>query len=91
LDSAFRWLAEQSPDAAERWRNQLRTAILSLTSNPRRFGLAPEADWYQGELRQMLVGKRRGIYRILYEIRESTIYVVRIRHGRQDLLTPESW
>jgi plasmid stabilization system protein ParE len=64
-------------------------AIRSLAENPERFGLAPECRWYPAELRQLLYGKRRGVYRILFEIRGAIVYIVRVRHSAQALLNPD--
>lgn len=58
---AYRWLYERSTQAAERWRGSLLEAVESLSSMPERCSLAPENDWYPGELRQLLHGKRYGI------------------------------
>ncbi len=85
IDSAFAWLSERSP-AAVRWYEQLSRSIQSLEENPKRWGLAPEDEWYEGELRQLLHGKRRGVYRVLFEIRGNTVYVLRVRHSAQELL-----
>jgi plasmid stabilization system protein ParE len=63
-------------------------AVLSLQDNPDRCRLAPEAEFYPGQLRQLLYGKRRGIYRILFEVQGDTVYVLRVRHGSQALLGP---
>jgi len=64
-------------------------AVRSLESNPRRRELAPESEWYPGELRQLLHGKRRGIYRILFEVRGDTVHILRVRHSAQALLEPD--
>jgi plasmid stabilization system protein ParE len=51
--------------------------------------LAPENEWYEGgELRELLYGKRQGVYRILFEVRGDTVYILRVRHGAQELLGP---
>lgn len=87
IDQALEWLSERSPTAAARWHQRLLEAIQSLENNPERCGLAPEAQWYPGgQLRQLLHGKRQGVYRILFEVRDTTVFIVRVRHGRQDLL-----
>jgi plasmid stabilization system protein ParE len=88
LDEAFGWLHERSPSAAARWYERLMEAVQSLETNPERCGVAPEEEWYQGGLRQLLYGKRRGVYRILFEIRGRTVYVLRVRHSAQALLEP---
>jgi plasmid stabilization system protein ParE len=88
IDAALEWLTQQSRPAAVRWHQQLTEAIRSLENNPERWGLAPESEWYSGELRQLLHGKRRGVYRILFEVRGDIVYVLRVRHGAQALLEP---
>ena len=88
IDEALAWLSERAPAAAARWHERLLEAVRSLEDNPARCGLAPESEWYPGELRQLLYGKRRGVYRILYEIRGNTVYILRVRHSAQALLEP---
>jgi plasmid stabilization system protein ParE len=88
IDEALAWLSERSRAAAGRWHENLMDAVRSLEDNPGRCGLAPESEWYPGELRQLLHGKRRGVYRILFEVRGNTVYILRIRHSAQALLDP---
>jgi plasmid stabilization system protein ParE len=90
IDRAFGWLAERSPASAARWHRQLLDAIGRLKTNPERCPLAPESEWYAGgQLRQLLHGRRQSVYRILFEVRGTTVYILRIRHGAQDLLSPD--
>ena len=88
IEEQYNWLAERSETKANRWRNSLLEAIGSLEDNPERCPEAPEAEWHEG-LRQLLHGKRRQIHRILFEIREETVVVLRVRHSAQDFLRPE--
>jgi len=85
----FRWLSQHSPAAAERWRAALLTAIDSLVDHPERCALAPEDEWYQNGLRQLLHGKRRSVYRILFEVRDGVVVILRVRHAAQALLEPD--
>ena len=89
IDEALAWYAGRSIKAAIRWYVKLMEAIRSLADNPERFGLAPESESCSAEIRQMLYGKRRGIWRVLFEIRGDTVYILRVRHSAQDLLEPE--
>ena len=89
LEAALAWLRRRSPAAAERWFRRIEKDIATLESKPLRCPLAPEAEFYPGELRQLISAKRKNIYRILFEIREDTVYIVRIRLSAQDLLFPE--
>jgi len=88
IDEALEWLGERSRTAAVRWHAQLLEAIRSLENNPQRCGLAPESELFPGELRQLLHGKRQRVYRILFETRGNTVYILRVRHGAQSLLEP---
>jgi plasmid stabilization system protein ParE len=92
VGEALEWLVERAPLAAARWHDRLLDAFRSLENSPERCGLAPEAEWYPGgELRQLLYGKRRGVYRILFEVRGDTVYILRVRHSAQALLQADEW
>jgi plasmid stabilization system protein ParE len=89
IDASLAWLVERSQAGARRWYERLVEAIHSLENNPERCGLAPENEWYEGGgLRQLLHGKRQNVYRILFEIRGDTVYILRVRHSAQALLDP---
>jgi plasmid stabilization system protein ParE len=85
---AYAWLAEHSATAARRWQESVFRVIDTLAVDPVRYPLAPEEEWYGGNLRQLLFGKRRGVYRLLFRIRGQTVQVLRVRHHAQDLLRP---
>jgi plasmid stabilization system protein ParE len=89
MDLAYAWIAGFSTSAAERWKHRLLKAVDSLENLPARCGLAPEAGSFGREIRQLLFGKRSGIYRILFEIREDTVVVLGIRHGARRFLGDE--
>jgi plasmid stabilization system protein ParE len=86
IDEAMGWYAKRSVPAAIRWYLRLKQAIGSLEDNPDQNARAPESDWCDREIRQMLHGKKRGIYRILFEIRGDIVYVLRVRHGARNFL-----
>ena len=88
IEEQYNWLAERSEAAANRWRNSLLEAIDTLEDNPDRCPEALEAEWHEG-LRQLLHGKRRQVHRILFEIRGTTVVILRVRHSAQDFLGPE--
>jgi plasmid stabilization system protein ParE len=66
---------------AERWYDGLMTALSSLGQNPRRCVRVFTAEFQGAEIRQLLYGRRRGRYRILFTIREETVEIVRVLHG----------
>lgn len=80
-EEAFQWIFDRSPEAAIRWYRGLREAIESLATDPLRCGLAPENEFFEPEIRQLLYGRRRGIYRILFTVRQDVVSVLSVHHG----------
>ena len=72
----FRFLVERSPAAAGRWYTGLEKAISKLS---RLLGIT---------LRQMLYGRRPGVFRILFTIEGDTVTLHYIRHSAQGPIEP---
>ncbi|RUS96994.1 hypothetical protein DSM106972_085440 [Dulcicalothrix desertica PCC 7102] len=89
IDTAYSWLNERNPDYADKWFRGLMNTIASLQEKPRRCALAPENDALASEIRQLQNGKSRNKYRILFTIREDTVFVLHVRHSSQAPLTSE--
>jgi plasmid stabilization system protein ParE len=87
-EEAIRYLQQRSRTGAARWHAGLTEALRSLEDQPERCGLAPEAEELGIELRQLLFGKRRGVYRVLFTIDADTVNVLHIRHAAQRPLQP---
>lgn len=88
VEQALRWFHEQKATAAGgRWYAQLLARIDTLETQPGRCPLADEAVEIGLELRELLFGRRRGIYRILFEIRGREVHILRIRHTARDALS----
>lgn len=90
-DSAFLQLSQTtSPTKAGHWYSGLLQAIESLSQMPKRCPLARENEYFSQEIRQLLYGRGRSSYRILFTILEeqeaSTIRILHIRHGTQQTL-----
>jgi mRNA-degrading endonuclease RelE of RelBE toxin-antitoxin system len=64
-------------------------AIATLQEKPRRCAFAPENDELIEETRQLIYGKSRNKYRILFTIREDTVFVLHVRHSSQAPLTSD--
>lgn len=84
----YLWIREHSPVSAAKWFNGLVEAVESLENQPTRCALAPENDAFEEEIRQLLYGKRGGVYRVLFSIAGGTVRVLHIRHGARRLLEP---
>lgn len=89
ITAAVTWLARHNAAAAARWRTGLFRIIENLETNPTRYPIAEESVDLGLELREMLYGRRRGIYRILFTIEGETVNVLRVRHAAQDRLATD--
>lgn len=90
-DSAFlRLFQVTSPTKASQWYAGLLQAIESLSEMPKRCSLARENQYFSQEIRQLLYGRGRNSYCILFTIVEgkevSTVRILHIRHATQQTL-----
>jgi plasmid stabilization system protein ParE len=90
MESAYQYIEQDSPERARVWATGLMTAINSLSTFPARCPLTPEDEFFAQEIRQLLYGKGRGMYRVLFTIKGNTVSILHIRHGAQQTLHPES-
>ena len=89
IEIAYLWLNKRNPIYADKWFKGLMNAIASLQEKPRRCSLATEIEVFSEEVRQLLYGKSRNKYRVLFTIREHIVYVLFVRHTSQALLTED--
>jgi len=74
-------LAEQTPDAADRWFDAIYDTIGSLEIFPERAPLAPESEFFNVEIREIFHGHRQHKYRILFTVSGNEVHVLHVRHG----------
>lgn len=86
--NCYEFIAEYSPEKAEKWIDGLRTAFASLTTMPQRCPIAPEGNFMVFEVRCLVYLK---YYRILYSIDDDLVLIYHIRHTSQDLISPEDF
>ncbi len=92
--AAFEHIRQEAPTHAAKWYQGLEAAIRSLAEMPTRCPLAPEAKKLRREMRQLLYGKRTGVYRIIFRVEEKAedsplVRILHIRHGSRDRLRIE--
>lgn len=82
LEHIYLTIAAGSSEQARDWFNGLERTALSLDEHPARGTPIPE----DGELRQLLYGRKGHRYRVIYAIDETslTVTVLHIRHGARD-------
>ena len=90
IREAYSWIRGDSPANAARWREGLLQAVRSLSQHPTRCPLAPESTQFKQEIRQLLFGKRGGVYRVLFVMDEKTVHILHVRHTAREFLQPES-
>ncbi|BCL36022.1 type II toxin-antitoxin system RelE/ParE family toxin [Nostoc sp. MS1] len=90
-DKIFLQLSQvTSPEKASQWYVGLLQIIQSLSQMPKRCSLARENDYFSQEIRQILYGRGRNSYRIIFTIVDgqeiSTVRLLHIRHASQQTL-----
>jgi plasmid stabilization system protein ParE len=93
-DTAFLRLSQQTSLAkASQWYSGLLQVIESLSQMPRRCSLARENKYFSQEIRQLLYGRGRNSYRVLFTILEEqkvpTVRILHIRHASQQTIGEE--
>ncbi len=73
------YIARDSVESANQWRQQLFALLVRLASLPGSCSLAPENEYCEIEVRQLIFGQ----YRVLFTIQEDVdqVYVLTVRHG----------
>jgi plasmid stabilization system protein ParE len=85
------WILGQSGSGATalRWARNLRARVATLKTSPQRCPVDPDSEAYGEEVRVLLYGKRRGVYRVLFAIRGDTVHILTVRHASQRSLAEE--
>jgi plasmid stabilization system protein ParE len=89
IEEAYLWIREASPTRAYEWFNGLIEAIDSLEEAPMRCALAQENAAFPFEIRQMLYGKRGGIYRVLFRVVGGEVRILHVRHASREPLSSD--
>ncbi|NJM77846.1 MAG: type II toxin-antitoxin system RelE/ParE family toxin [Acaryochloridaceae cyanobacterium RU_4_10] len=87
IEAAYRWYRERNPEFTDRWFRSLMNAIAKLQEKPRRCPLVIEHKIFPEEVHQLLHGKSKNLYRVLFAIRDTTVFVLYVRHHAQAPMT----
>ena len=71
------FIAQHSPAAAQRVAQRLRGAIERLVDMPQ---IGRPVENLPGKIRELIFGK----YVVRYEVRQQSLYILRIWHGKED-------
>jgi plasmid stabilization system protein ParE len=91
IDSAYRWCRDnRSSDQANRWFHQIHEAVETLSKMPFRCPRCDDTKLSDAEIRQLLFGiGRRPTHRIVFEIDEDKVIILRVRQVAQKSLQIE--
>jgi plasmid stabilization system protein ParE len=82
--SILEWLISQhAGETGLRWFHGLEKAIASLATLPERCPLAPENKDFTFEVRHLLYGRKPNVYRVVFTLEGTAVYVLHIWHGRR--------
>jgi len=73
------YIAQDKPLAALQWYDDIHEKILTLQTSPHRCPKAPEDQYFDFEVRHLLIGN----YRILFCITSDTVIALHFKSGRQ--------
>ena len=78
-----RWIEKRSKSflASIRWIRRLRRSIVSLQIRPNRCPIVPDLEVAGCAVRELLHGRRSGIYRVFFVIKSGTVHILAVRHG----------
>jgi plasmid stabilization system protein ParE len=80
VDHIFNWLVQRSGQGAISWYLAFRRAVDKIAALPEMFGETPESHPLSRRLRQAPFKTRRGrVYRIVFEVSDTEIMVLRVR------------
>jgi plasmid stabilization system protein ParE len=86
-DQIFDWLVVRSLQGAISWYMAFKETVSRVADSPESFGLAPEGERLRRNIRQAPFKTRRGrMYRILFEVSDAEVAILRVRGPGQALL-----
>jgi len=74
------YIAQDKPLAALQWYDDIHEKIVTLKTSPHRCPKAPESQYFDFEIKHLLVGS----YRILFRIEDNTVIILYLKGGRQN-------
>lgn len=79
IEDYYFFIAQDSPNNAARWYFSICDKIQTLKDFPASCPLAFESRFYDYEIRHLIFGH----YRVLYRIQNQTVQILHVRHSAQ--------
>ena len=91
VESVLKWFHnQQATEAGSRWYALLMARLDTLENHPERCALAAESEDVGQEIRELLLGRHRYKYRILFTVSGKTVTILRVWHSSRDSITREA-
>lgn len=88
VELVMKWFHDhQATSAGRKWHETLSTALEKLERHPQRCAIAAESQILGEEIRELLIGRRRYRYRVLFQVRHNSVLILRIWHSSRDFLS----
>lgn len=78
LEEYYVYIEKDSPRNAAKWYFNMRDKISTLDENPARCPYADETHFHDYEIRNLIIGE----YRVLFRIQGKTVQILHIKHGK---------
>lgn len=83
------YIALDSSSKASRWVSEVEKKVMQLDVFPEAQRYARENERYSIELRQLVFGRGRNKYRVIFTVKSKEVIVLDIRHGARDEHDPD--
>ena len=82
IEEIYLYIAQDSPANAERWYFAIHDKIQTLKESPNRCPMAFESRFYSYEIRNLIFGS----YRVLFRVKEQeqTVQILHVTHGARE-------
>ena len=77
IKGIYPYIRKHGPADPKTWKDGLEQKLSNLEQFPEACSFAPENDYTQQDIRQALYGP----FRIIFTVREQTVFVISIRHA----------
>ncbi len=84
------YIAADNPRRAVSWLEEVEAKVIKLGCFPESHPYARENDGHDIELRQLVFGKGRYKYRVIFTVREDDVVILDIRHASREGHPPKS-
>ena len=79
IEDIYLYIAKDSQNNATSWYFAIYDKIQTLKDFPARCPMAFEDRYYEYEIRHLIIGN----YRVLYRIQDRTVQILHVKHGAQ--------